>query len=121
MKKTTNNKEAEHEHSEEKCGNDCDNCCEKESSGSCTDGGSCGCCSAPEEVDLKSLGKEAVEMGDLFEDVNSNLLAALKTRSKILHLLHDYSKNPELKEKMDKVLRSRHPVLLQFVLGANQE
>ncbi|MGV8085171.1 MAG: hypothetical protein ACP5N9_02865 [Candidatus Bilamarchaeum sp.] len=99
---------------EEACGSNCDDCESKQ-------GCSGGCCAAPEEIDLKELGKEAVEMGAMFDEVNDHLLKALKTRAKILDSLHNYAKTPELKEKMDKVLRSRHPVLLQFVLGMRQE
>jgi len=70
-------------------------------------------------VDVESLGPEAVELAKKFDKVNDNLINALQTRKEILEMLHEKAaKSPEMKEKMDKVVRSRHPVLLQFVFGA---
>jgi len=81
----------------------------------------CGGChgrhGAPEEVDVKALGPEAVELARMFEQVNDNLVGALKARQGILELLHEKAKTPAMKEKLDKVIDSRHPVLLQFVFG----
>ncbi|MEW6722771.1 MAG: hypothetical protein AB1324_05915, partial [Candidatus Micrarchaeota archaeon] len=62
-------------------------------------------------------GPEAEELAKLFDSVNDNLVAALKSRKEILEMLHKNSVSPEMKEKMEKVLRSRHPVLIQFVFG----
>jgi len=81
----------------------------------------CGGChnhhDAPPEIDVKALGPEAVELANMFEDVNDGLIGALKARQKILELLHEKVKSPQMKEKLDKVVESRHPVLLQFVFG----
>jgi hypothetical protein len=80
----------------------------------------CGGChghEAPKEIDVGSLGPEAVELAKMFGEVNDSLVTALKARQMILALLHENSKNPELKEKLDKVIESRHPVLIQFVFG----
>ncbi|MBU0527309.1 MAG: hypothetical protein ABH983_01475 [Candidatus Micrarchaeota archaeon] len=77
------------------------------------------CCNAPlEEVDLPALGAEAEELGAMFEELNTHLIDAIKVRQKILETAQKHaSESQEMKEKMDKVLRSRHPVLLQFVFG----
>ena len=81
----------------------------------------CGGCSghhdAPKDIDVKALGPEAVELAKMFEDVNDNLVGALKTRARILEMLHEKSKSPGMKAKLDKVIESRHPVLIQFVFG----
>ena len=116
MKSTKNQKSC---CEDEKCGDSKTSCNEKEGAGCKEDMGGCGCCSGntPPEVDLKKLGPEAVELGAMFEEVNTHLLSALKTRQKIIQKLHENAKTPEMKEKMDQVLASRHPVLLQFVLG----
>ena len=72
-----------------------------------------------EEVDVSSLGPEAVELAKKFEKVNENLVNALQARKEIHEMLHEKStESPEMKEKMEKVIKSRHPVLLQFVFGA---
>lgn len=92
---------AEEEHcNPQECGEDCE-------------------CNAPlEEVDLPALGAEAEELGAMFEELNTHLIDAIKTRQKILETAQKHaSESQEMKEKMDKVLRSRHPVLLQFVFG----
>jgi hypothetical protein len=93
----------------------------------CCKGGSCGAerekeagckCCVHEEVDVSSLGPEAVELAKKFDEVNVNLVNALKVRKEILELIYTKSsQSPELKEKLDKVLASRHPVLIQFVFG----
>lgn len=81
----------------------------------------CGGChnhrDAPKEIDVKALGPEAVELANMFEDVNDGLIGALKARQKILELLHEKAKSPQMKEKLDQVIESRHPVLIQFVFG----
>jgi hypothetical protein len=76
-------------------------------------------CKAPlEDVDLTVLGAEAEELGAMFEELNIHLIDAIKVRQKILETAQKRaSESQEMKEKMDKVLRSRHPVLLQFVFG----
>ncbi len=90
-----------------------DDCC-SDKEGEC---GGCGCC-AHEEIDVKALGPEAVELADLFDQVNDNLVSALKARKQILEMVHTKaSQSPAMKEKIDKVLASRHPVLMQFVFG----
>lgn len=85
-----------------------DDCCKSE--------GSCGCCCSNQEIDISSLGPEAVELAKMFDEVNDNLINALKARKQILELVHS-QQSPEMKEKIDKVLSSRHPVLIQFVFG----
>ncbi len=93
-----------------------DDCCSGKSDGECG-GHGCGCC-AHEAVDVKSLGPEAVELANLFDQVNDNLVSALKARKQILEMVHTKaSQSPDMKEKIDKVLSSRHPVLMQFVFG----
>ena len=78
-----------------------------------------GCSHEHQEIDVSSLGPEAVELAGKFEKVNENLVNALKTRKEILEMLHEKSaESPEMKEKLDKVIRSRHPVLIQFVFGS---
>ena len=79
----------------------------------------CGGCHAHhEEVDVTSLGPEAVELAAKFEKVNDGLVSALKARQEIIEMLHsEASKSPGMKEKFDKVVGSRHPVLIQFVFG----
>lgn len=80
----------------------------------------CGGChghEAPKDIDVEALGPEAMELAKMFEKVNDSLVTALKTRQMILALLHENGKNSELKEKLDKVIESRHPVLIQFVFG----
>lgn len=92
-------------------------CCEDE-------GGCCeGCnCEPAEEIDLKALGPEAEELAGMFEDVNEHLNEALKARHKILETVHaKASESPEMKEKMEKVIKSRHPVLIQFVFGMPEQ
>jgi hypothetical protein len=71
----------------------------------------------PEQIDISSLGPEAIELVSMFDEINDHLVEALKTRKKILEALHNASKSKELKEKMDKVVSSRHPVLVQFVFS----
>jgi hypothetical protein len=81
----------------------------------------CGGChshhEAPKEIDVKALGPEAVELAKMFVEVNDGLVGALKARQKIIEMLHEKAKTPEMKKKLDKVIDSRHPVLLQFVFG----
>jgi hypothetical protein len=81
----------------------------------------CGGChgrhEAHEEIDVKALGPEAVQLAKMFEEVNDGLVGALKARQGIIELLHEKAKTPEMKKKLDKVIESRHPVLLQFVFG----
>ncbi len=94
-------------------------CCKDEKADSKNDecGGHCGCCKM-EETDLSSLGPEAIELAKLFEDVNSNLITALKIRKQILEMVHSKSaESDDMKEKISQVVNSRHPVLLQFVFG----
>jgi len=75
-------------------------------------------CAPMEEVDLTALGPEAEELGAMFEELNTHLIDAIKVRQKILETAQKHaSESQEMKEKVDKVLRSRHPVLLQFVFG----
>ncbi len=90
--------------------------CEKECEGE--GGGCCGGCGSHEEVDVSALGPEAVELAKKFDQVNDSLISALKARKEILEMLHEKaSQSAEMKEKMDKVISSRHPVLVQFVFG----
>jgi hypothetical protein len=71
-----------------------------------------------EEIDVKALGPEAEELAKKFDDVNSGLVSALKARKEIIEMIHaKAAQSPEMKEKLDKVLSSRHPVLIQFVFG----
>ena len=70
-----------------------------------------------EDVDVKALGPEAEELAKKFDEVNLNLVNALKARKEILELVYKSAQSPEMKEKVDKVLSSRHPVLIQFVFG----
>jgi hypothetical protein len=83
----------------------------------------CGECSghhghdAPKEIDVKALGPEAVELAGMFKEVNDGLVSALEARHRILTMLHEKAKDPKIKEKFDKVIESRHPVLIQFVFG----
>lgn len=89
----------------------------EEEQGCCKGEECCGGCSH-EEIDLKELGPEAEELGKMFEDVDSHLNEALKARMKILEAVHTHaSQSPEMKEKMEKVIKTRHPVLVQFVFG----
>jgi hypothetical protein len=91
-------------------------CCSGKGEGECG-GHGCGCC-AREEIDVKALGAEAIELAGLFDQVNDSLVSALKARKQILEMVHaKASQSPEMKEKIDKVLSSRHPVLMQFVFG----
>jgi hypothetical protein len=54
----------------------------------------------------------------MFDSINDDLVSALKTKKKILEKLHKHAvESPNMKEKMDKVLASRNPVLLQFVFS----
>ncbi len=77
-----------------------------------------GCHGHHEEIDVSSLGPEAVELARKFDRVNEGLVGALKARQEILEMLHaEASKSPELKDKFDKVIGSRHPVLVQFVFN----
>ncbi|MBN1169949.1 hypothetical protein JXA56_02910 [Candidatus Micrarchaeota archaeon] len=76
----------------------------------------CNC--QPKEIDLKELGPEAEELASKFEELNGHILQSLETRHKILEYLHTKAgESQEMKEKLDKVIQSRHPVLLQFVFG----
>jgi hypothetical protein len=87
----------------------------------CKGDGSCGrkergeCDGGCAHVDVKSLGPDAVELAGMFDEVNDHLVGALKAKKKILEKLNAAS--PDVKEKMEKVLSSRHPVLLQFVFS----
>ena len=85
----------------------------------CQDDSSCGsgggCCRHQE---MDSLGPEAVEIANLFEQVNGHLTSALSLRRQILETLHQkIGESPEMKEKMDKLIGSMHPVLVQFIFG----
>jgi len=86
-----------------------DGTCGRKERGEC-DGGC-----AHEHVDVKSLGPEAIELAAMFDSVNDHLVGALKTKKRILEKLN--SASPDEKEKLEKVLSSRHPVLLQFVFS----
>jgi hypothetical protein len=82
----------------------------------------CGACNSHHEplneIDVLSLGPEAVELAKMFDEVSANLTNALKTRARILQMVHEKSaESPQMKENLDKVLGSRHPVLIQFVFG----
>ncbi len=91
-----------------------DSCCSDKEEKECG-GHACGCC---KEIDVEALGPEAVELAKKFAVVNDNLVSALKARKEILEMLHSKaSQSPQMKEKLDKVLQSRHPVLIQFVFG----
>lgn len=81
--------------------------------------GECGCGDAHvHDLDIAALGPEAVELARLFDEVNSHLVSALKTRRQILEILHKRNaESGQMKKKMDKVLSTRHPVLMQFVFG----
>ncbi len=92
-----------------------EDCCQGKE-GKCAGDHSCGCCSH-EEIDVSKLGPEAVELAKKFDQVNDNLISALKARKEILESVHKMSADPEMREKVDKVLGSRHPVLIQFVFG----
>jgi hypothetical protein len=73
------------------------------------------------KIDIKSLGPEAMELAQMFEEINSHLIAALKARKKILETLHmRAAQSDAMKGRMDKVLSAQHPVLIQFVFE-NQE
>ncbi len=74
-----------------------------------------------EKIDIKSLGPDAVELANMFEDINGHLVAALQTRKKILEKLHNDCKQQELREKYDAVIGNLHPVLIQFVFGDGQK
>lgn len=84
----------------------------------------CGGChhdhEAPPEIDVEALGPEAVELAKMFQDVNDGLVGALKARQGILEMLHEKGKAPELKAKLEKVVESRHPVLIQFVFSQQE-
>ncbi len=84
-----------------------DGTCGKKERGEC-DGG----CA---HVDIKSLGPEAIELAAMFQEVNDHLVGALKAKKRILEKMQTAS--PQEKEKLEKVLSSRHPVLLQFVFS----
>lgn len=75
----------------------------------------CNC--KPKEIDVNALGPESVELAKMFEDLNNHLNNSLEARHKILEYLHKNNKSQEIKEKFDKVIESRHPVLIQFVFG----
>ena len=76
------------------------------------------CDCKPKEIDVKALGPEAEELAAKFEELNENLVKSIETRHKILEYLHTkVGEDQELKEKFDKVIQSRHPVLIQFVFG----
>lgn len=91
-------------------------CCSGKAESECG-GHSCGGCGMPEEIDVKALGPEAEELAKKFDEVNVGLVNALKARKEILELIYKNAQSPDMKEKMDKVLASRHPVLIQFVFG----
>jgi hypothetical protein len=80
-------------------------------------GSSGGCCQTHEKIDIKSLGPQAVELAGMFEEINDHLVAALKTRKKIIEKLHVECKDQGVREKYDVVLNNCHPVLIQFVFG----
>jgi hypothetical protein len=104
--------------------NDENECC-KEDEKDCSkdDGDCCGGCHEPaEEINLKELGPEAEELAGMFDEVNDHLNEALKARHKILETVHaKASESPEMKEKLEKVIKSRHPVLIQFVFGMPEQ
>ena len=76
----------------------------------------CNC--KPKEINLKELGPEAEELAAKFNELNDYLTKALETRHKILQDVHaKANQSLEMREKMDKVIQSRHPVLIQFVFG----
>ena len=89
-----------------------DDCCSVDKKEACGSG-----CACEKEVDIEKLGHEAKELAHLFNKVSENLTSALKLRKEILALINENSKDPEMKEKIDLVLGTRHPVLIQFVLG----
>ncbi len=100
--------------------NDENECCKDEAG----EGECCSDCNCEpvEEIDLKELGPEAEELGKMFEDVNEHLNEALKARHKILETVHaKASESEEMKEKFEKVIKSRHPVLIQFVFGMPEQ
>ncbi len=70
-----------------------------------------------EDIDVDALGPEAVELAKMFQEVNDSLVSALKARQKILAMLHEKAEDAKLKGKLDKVIETRHPVLIQFVFG----
>ena len=79
------------------------------------------CDCQPKEINLKELGSEAEELASQFEELNGHLIKSIETRHKILEYLHNkVGENQELKEKFDKVIQSRHPVLIQFVFGLQE-
>lgn len=91
--------------------------CKGKEAGECC-GGTCS--QEQKEIDVSSLGPEAVELAEKFERVNENLVNALQVRKEILEMLHEKStESSETKEKLEKVIKSRHPVLLQFVFGGH--
>ena len=79
------------------------------------------CDCKPKEIDLKELGPEAEELAAKFEELNGHLVKSIETRHRILEYLHDKAgESQEMKEKFDKVIQSRHPVLIQFVFGLQE-
>ena len=88
-----------------------DGTCGRKGRGEC-DGG------CAHELDVASLGPGAVEIAALFDEINTHLVGALKARKKVLEILHKRSsESADMKDKMDKVVASRHPVLVQFVFS----
>ena len=93
-----------------------DGSCGRKEKGECE--GDCAHDHKIKEIDVKSLGPEAEELAKMFDSINDDLVSALKTKKKILEKLHKHAvESPNMKEKMDKVLASRNPVLLQFVFS----
>lgn len=93
-----------------------DDCCGGKEKESCGSGCACG-----SELDVEKLGVEAKEMAHLFNKVSENLTNELKLSKEIVAKIHEYSDDPEIKEKMDLILATRHPVLIQFVLGQEEQ
>ena len=74
----------------------------------------CGCCDS-KEIDSSKLTKEGKILLELFDKVNEDLISALKGRKEIIEKLQKTS--DKTRTEYDEILRSRHPVLIQFVLG----
>ena len=84
------------------CADESDSCCSGK-----------GCCSEIPKLDISSLSSDAKNLNSKFESVQNHLEEALNLKREIITLLH---KNQDKKEEFEKVLRSQHPVILQFVL-----
>ncbi len=85
----------------------------------CHDCHDCNC--KPKEINVEELGPESVELEKMFKELNDHLTHSLETRHKILSFLHEKATSQEMKEKFDKVIESRHPVLIQFVFGMEEQ